>query len=41
MAVARQHAEKANEALNAAPGLDSHVRERLVGLVDGLVFRSS
>ncbi|MDZ4827037.1 MAG: polyprenyl synthetase family protein [Actinomycetota bacterium] len=41
MAVAREHAVKANEALNGAPQLDAVVRERLTGLVDGLVFRSS
>jgi len=39
MAIARDHATKANEALAGAHGLDDTVTERLRTLVDGLVSR--
>ncbi|MCZ7535346.1 MAG: polyprenyl synthetase family protein [Acidimicrobiia bacterium] len=40
-AAARSHVIKATEALAGADGLDPAVRDRLSGLVDGLVLRSS
>ena len=39
LAVARDHAQKANEALSGADGLDPAVTARLCGLVDTLVTR--
>ncbi|MCU1430632.1 MAG: geranylgeranyl pyrophosphate synthase [Actinomycetia bacterium] len=41
LAVARTHATKATEALTGAEGLDPFVCDRLAGLVEGLVTRSS
>jgi geranylgeranyl pyrophosphate synthase len=41
LTVARTHAKKATEALAGAEGLDAQVCDRLAGLVDGLVTRSS
>jgi geranylgeranyl pyrophosphate synthase len=40
MDVARSHAERASAALSSATSLDTHVRDRLTTLVDGLVLRS-
>jgi heptaprenyl diphosphate synthase len=41
LAVARTHATKATQALDGGEGLDADVCERLSGLVEGLVTRSS
>jgi heptaprenyl diphosphate synthase len=41
LAVARTHATKASEALTGAEKLDASVCDRLAGLVEGLVTRSS